>query len=189
MAGFTVQNFLSAATGICIAIAVMRGGVTRRSTDRIGNFRVDVTRCVLYILLPVAFLAALLLVSQGVIQNVDPPYVHAAGYGPAGPQTIAMGGPVASQEAVKEFGTNGGGFFNANSAHPYENPTPFTNLVEIFLILLIPVSLPFVFGRMAGPCGRDGPSISSCSRSTSLPSARSTLPNRTATRSWGGSST
>lgn len=147
MAGFTVQNFLSAATGICIAIAVMRG-VTRRSTDRIGNFRVDVTRCVLYILLPVAFLAALLLVSQGVIQNVDP-YVHAAGYGPAGPQTIAMG-PVASQEAVKEFGTNGGGFFNANSAHPYENPTPFTNLVEIFLILLIPVSLPFAFGRMAG---------------------------------------
>ncbi len=147
MAGFAVQNFLSAATGICIAVAVMRG-ITRRSTDRIGNFWVDMTRCVLYILLPVAFIIALLLVSQGVVQNFDP-YVHAVGYGPAGPQTIAMG-PVASQEAIKEFGTNGGGFFNANSAHPYENPTPFTNLVEIFLILLIPTALPFVFGRMAG---------------------------------------
>jgi len=147
MAGLTVQNFLSSATGICIAIAVMRG-ITRQSTDRIGNFWVDMTRCTLYILLPIAFIFALLLVSQGVIQNLDP-YVQATGYGPTGQQTIAMG-PVASQEAIKEFGTNGGGFFNANAAHPYENPTPLTNLVEIFLILLIPATLPLVFGRMNG---------------------------------------
>ena len=147
MAGFTVQNFLSSATGICIAIAVMRG-ITRQSTDRIGNFWVDMTRCTLYILLPIALIFALLLASQGVIQNLDP-YVQSTGYGPAGQQTIAMG-PVASQEAIKEFGTNGGGFFNANAAHPYENPTPFTNLIEIFLILLIPVTLPLVFGRMTG---------------------------------------
>jgi K+-transporting ATPase ATPase A chain len=147
MAGFTVQNFLSSATGICIAIAVMRG-ITRHSTDRIGNFWVDMTRCTLYMLLPIAFIFALLLASQGVIQNLDP-YVQATGYGSAGQQTITMG-PVASQEAIKEFGTNGGGFFNANSAHPYENPTPLTNLIEVFLILLIPVTLPLVFGRMTG---------------------------------------
>lgn len=141
MAGFTVQNFLSAATGLSIAIAVMRG-LTRRSTDRIGNFWVDMTRSVLYILLPVALAAALLLASQGVIQNLD-------AYVTAGPQTIAMG-PVASQVAIKLLGTNGGGFFAANSAHPYENPTCVTNLVEAFLILLVPAALPFVFGRMAG---------------------------------------
>lgn len=147
MAGLTVQNFLSSATGICIAIAVMRG-ITRQSTDRIGNFWVDMTRCTLYILLPIAFIFALVLASQGVIQNLDP-YVQATGYGPAGPQTIAMG-PVASQEAIKELGTNGGGFFNANAAHPYENPTPLTSLIEVFLILLIPATLPLVFGRMTG---------------------------------------
>lgn len=147
MAGFTVQNFLSSATGICIAIAVMRG-ITRHSTDKIGNFWVDMTRCTLYILLPIAFIFALILVSQGVIQNFDP-YVQATGYGSTGQQTIAMG-PVASQEAIKEFGTNGGGFFNANAAHPFENPTLLTNFIEIFLILLIPATLPLVFGRMIG---------------------------------------
>jgi K+-transporting ATPase ATPase A chain len=147
MAGFTVQNFLSAATGICIAIAVMRG-ITRHSTDRIGNFWVDITRCTLYILLPIAFIFALLFASQGVIQNLDP-YINADGYGQTGSQIIPMG-PVASQEAIKELGTNGGGFFNANSAHPYENPTPFINLIEIFLILIIPTALPLVFGRMTG---------------------------------------
>jgi potassium-transporting ATPase potassium-binding subunit len=143
MAGFTVQNFLSAATGIAIAIAVMRG-VTRRTSDRIGNFWVDLTRTVLYVLLPVAFVAALVLASQGVIQNLDPYTVTGGGSG-----LIAMG-PVASQEAIKELGTNGGGFFNANAAHPYENPNPFTNLFEVFLILLIPASLPFTFGEMCG---------------------------------------
>ncbi len=148
MAGFTVQNFLSAATGICIAIAVMRGLTRRptdrqgRSTDRIGNFWVDMTRSVLYILLPLALAAALLLASQGATQNLD---AHVT----AGSQTIAMG-PVASQVAIKLLGTNGGGFFAANSAHPYENPTPVTNLIEAFLILLVPAALPFVFGRMAG---------------------------------------
>jgi K+-transporting ATPase ATPase A chain len=141
MAGFTVQNFLSAATGICIAIAVMRG-LTSQSTDRIGNFWVDMTRSVLYILLPLALTAALLLASQGVIQNLDASVT-------AGPQTIAMG-PVASQEAIKLLGTNGGGFFAANSAHPYENPTAISNLIEAFLILLVPAALPFVFGRMTG---------------------------------------
>ena len=141
MAGFTVQNFLSAATGISVALAVMRG-LTRRSTDRIGNFWVDMTRTVLYILLPLALAAALLLASQGVIQNLDASVT-------AGPQTIPMG-PVASQVAIKLLGTNGGGFFAANSAHPYENPTPITNLIEAFLILLVPATLPFVFGRMSG---------------------------------------
>jgi K+-transporting ATPase ATPase A chain len=141
MAGFTVQNILSAATGICIAIAVMRG-LTSQSTDRIGNFWVDMTRSVLYILLPLALTAALLLASQGVIQNLDASVT-------AGPQTIAMG-PVASQEAIKLLGTNGGGFFAANSAHPYENPTAISNLIEAFLILLVPAALPFVFGRMTG---------------------------------------
>jgi len=146
MAGFTVQNFLSAATGIAVAIAVMRG-ITRRNTDRIGNFWVDMTRTILYVLLPLAFVAALVLASQGVIQNLDP-YAVTDG-SPAGLRLIAMG-PVASQEAIKELGTNGGGFFNANSAHPYENPNPFTNLFEIFLILLIPASLPFTFGEICG---------------------------------------
>ncbi len=138
MIGFTVQNFLSAATGLCIAVAVMRG-LTRKTTDRIGNFWVDMIRAVLYVLIPLAFIATIVLLSQGVIQNLDPS-LTISGYGDAGPQTIAMG-PVASQEAIKMLGTNGGGFFNANSAHPYENPTPFTNLFEIILILLIPASL------------------------------------------------
>jgi K+-transporting ATPase ATPase A chain len=147
MMGLSVQNFLSAATGLCIAVAVMRG-LTRKMTDRIGNFWVDLTRAVLYVLIPLAFIAAVILLSQGVIQNLDPS-LSISGYGGAGTRTIAMG-PVASQEAIKMLGTNGGGFFNANSAHPYENPTPFTNFFEIFLILLIPASLPFMFGFLSG---------------------------------------
>ena len=147
VAGFAVQNFLSAATGICIALAVMRG-LTRKETGTIGNFWVDMIRIVLYILLPIAFVGAVVLLSQGVIQNFDP-YVTVTGVGSTGSQTIPMG-PVASQEAIKELGTNGGGFFNANSAHPYENPTPFTNLAEVFLILIIPAALPFAFGKFAG---------------------------------------
>ena len=144
MAGLTVQNFLSAATGICVAIAVMRG-FARKETSKLGIFWVDLTRTIIYILLPLACIFAVLLVSQGVIQNFDP-YVQTTGYGTTPGQLIPMG-PVASQEAIKELGTNGGGFFNANSAHPFENPTALTNLFEIFLILLIPASLPFVFGR------------------------------------------
>lgn len=145
--GLTVQNFLSAGTGLCIAIALIRG-LTRKTTDTIGNFWVDMTRAVLYVLLPLAFIAAIILLSQGVIQNVDPA-ITTLGYGGTGPQTIAMG-PVASQEAIKELGTNGGGFFNANSAHPYENPTPFTNLFEVLLILLLAAALPFTFGKFSG---------------------------------------
>jgi len=147
MGGLTVQNFLSAATGLCIAVAVMRG-LTRKMTDRLGNFWVDITRSILYVLIPLGIIAAIILLSQGVIQNLDPT-LTTAGYGGSGPQDIAMG-PVASQEAIKMLGTNGGGFFNANSAHPYENPTPFTNFFEIFLILLIPASLPFMFGALSG---------------------------------------
>lgn len=144
--GMTVQNFLSAGTGLCIAIAVIRG-LTRKTPGTIGNYWVDMTRAVLYVLLPLALIAAIVLLSQGVIQNFDPS-VATSGYGGNPPQTIAMG-PVASQEAIKELGTNGGGFFNANSAHPFENPTAFSNLFEIFLILLIPAALPFTFGIFA----------------------------------------
>jgi K+-transporting ATPase ATPase A chain len=142
MAGFTVQNFLSAATGLAVAVALIRG-LSRRETDRIGCFWVDLVRGVLGLLLPLAFVAALLLASQGVIQNLDPYVTTSSG------QTIAMG-PVASQEAIKELGTNGGGFFNANSAHPFENPSPLTNLVEVFLLLLVPAAVPFMFGEAVG---------------------------------------
>jgi len=175
MFGFAVHNFLSAATGIVIAIALIRGFVRRRVTA-IGNFWADLTRCTLYILLPLSLVFALLLVSQGVIQNFSPyktvPLVQATTYekpklddkgnpvkddkgNPVTERltvkevTIPMG-PVASQEAIKELGTNGGGFFNANSAHPFENPTPLSNMVEIFLILLISGALTYTFGLMAG---------------------------------------
>lgn len=142
MAGFSVQNFLSAATGLAVAVALVRG-LSRRDADRIGSFWVDLTRGVLGLLLPLAFVAALLLASQGVVQNLDPYVTTASG------QTLAMG-PAASQEAIKELGTNGGGFFNANSAHPFENPTPLSNLVEVFLLLLVPAAVPFMFGEAVG---------------------------------------
>ncbi len=155
MSGLAVQNFLSAATGMCIAIALIQG-FTRHTSQTIGNFWQDMTKSVLYILLPISIIAALLLVSQGVIQNFNP-YTNSpllqSFQTPDGRsinnQTLPMG-PVASQEAIKEFGTNGGGFFNANAAHPFENPTPFTNFLEILLILLIPFSLTYTFGRFTG---------------------------------------
>ena len=132
--GLAVQNFLSAAVGLAVAVAVIRGFVRSRSGE-LGNFWVDLVRGTLRILLPVAFIAAILLISQGVIQNfADHPVNTIAG----GTQVIP-GGPTASQEAIKELGTNGGGFFNANSAHPFENPNPFSNLIEMFLILVIPI--------------------------------------------------
>ena len=144
MTGMTVHNFVSAATGIAVAVALIRG-FTRRQAKSIGNFWVDLTRVTLKILLPLAIVGALLLVSQGVIQNLSPYLtVHTV---QGANQTLAMG-PVASQEAIKELGTNGGGFFNANSAHPFENPTPFSNLLEMLFILLIPVGLTFAFGKM-----------------------------------------
>lgn len=145
MIGFAVQNFLSAATGICIAVALIRG-LSRESYQTVGNFWVDLTRCNLYLLLPVSFFFAVFLVSQGVIQNYDG-YVSYHAVDSGGSMLLPMG-PVASQEAIKEFGTNGGGFFNANSAHPFENPTPLTNIAEIFMILLIPFSLAYTYGHM-----------------------------------------
>lgn len=145
-AGLAVQNFVSAATGIAVAVALTRGfAYVRRGV--IGNFWVDLTRSVVRILLPIAFIAALLLIGGGAIQNFSAFHQFT---GIAGGQTTVPGGPVASQEAIKELGTNGGGVFNANSSHPFENPTGWTNLLECLLILLIPFSLPRVFGRMVG---------------------------------------
>jgi K+-transporting ATPase ATPase A chain len=152
MAGLAVQNFLSAATGMAVAIALIRG-LARKSASTLGNFWVDLTRGTLYILLPLAFLLALLLISQGVVQTLAPyrevPLLHPFAF--QGKllhhQTLALG-PVASQESIKLLGTNGGGFFGANSAHPFENPTPLSNFLEILAILLIPISLTQTFGVM-----------------------------------------
>jgi len=146
MAGLTVQNFVSAATGMSVAVALIRG-LARRSAQTIGNYWMDLTRSVLWILLPISLVGALFLISQGVIQNLSP-YVTVKTL-EGGRQTIAMG-PVASQEIIKLLGTNGGGFFNANSAHPFENPTPLSNLVEMLAILVIPAGLTVTFGRMVG---------------------------------------
>src|ERR1039457_81258 len=144
MAALTVQNFVSAAAGLAIAIAVVRG-FARSGSRTIGNFWVDMTRGTVYVLLPISLIFAVFLCSQGVIQNLKP--YTAATTVEGGKQTIAQG-PVASQEAIKELGTNGGGFFNANSAHPFENPTPLSNFAELFLILVIPAALTYTFGRM-----------------------------------------
>lgn len=146
MAGLTVQNFVSAATGIAVAVAVIRG-VAARSAGSIGNFWSDLIRATLYLLLPIATVLALVMVWQGVPQTLTAQVQATTLEGAA--QTIAQG-PVASQEAIKMLGTNGGGFFNANSSHPYENPTPLTNLLQCFAILLIPAAFPFVFGCMVG---------------------------------------
>jgi len=175
MAGLTVQNFLSAASGIVVAIALVRG-LARHSVQTIGNVWSDLTRATLYVLLPIAVVLALALVSQGVIQNFSPykgvttvepltyqqPKTDAAGNpvkDAAGnpvqetvtthTQTLPMG-PIASQESIKELGTNGGGFLNANSAHPYENPTTLSNLLEMLAIIIIPAALTYTFGRMVG---------------------------------------
>jgi K+-transporting ATPase ATPase A chain len=144
MVALATHNFFSAAAGIAVAIAVVRG-FARQSAKTIGNFWVDLTRATIYVLLPLSMAAAVLLVSQGVVQNFSP-YTTAKTLEGA-VQTIAQG-PVASQEAIKELGTNGGGFFNANSAHPFENPTPFTNFLEMLLVFLIPAGLTYTFGRM-----------------------------------------
>jgi K+-transporting ATPase ATPase A chain len=144
MTGLTVHNFLSAAAGVGIAMALVRG-FARSSMKTVGNFWADLTRATLYVLLPISIIGALVLCSQGVIQNLNP-YTAAVTVEGA-KQTIAQG-PVASQEAIKMLGTNGGGFFNANSAHPFENPTPFTNMFQMFLIFLIPAALTYAFGKM-----------------------------------------
>lgn len=162
MAGLAYHNFTSAAAGIAMAIALIRG-IARREANSIGNFWVDLTRAILWVLLPICLIVALLFVSQGVVQNLKP-YVAAQLVEPqtlqapsadgktkqkVTEQAIAQG-PTASQEAIKMFGTNGGGFFNANSAHPYENPTPLTNFVQVVLIFAIPSGLTYTLGRMTG---------------------------------------
>jgi potassium-transporting ATPase potassium-binding subunit len=163
MAGLAYHNFASAAVGIVIAIAVVRG-IARKESKTIGNFWVDTTRCFLWILLPVSLLVALVFVSQGMIQNfkpydraklINPQTIQTTGSdGKTTTQTVTdqviAQGPIASQEAIKEFGTNGGGPFNANSAHPYENPTPFTNFLQLLLIFAIPAGLTYTLGRMTG---------------------------------------
>ena len=146
MAGLAVQNFASAAVGMAIAVALVRG-FARSRTDRLGNFWVDLVRGSVRILLPMAIIAGVVLIGMGVVQNLSAGHDVTTLTG--GTQTIT-GGPVASQEAIKELGTNGGGFYNANSAHPFENPTPLSNLFEIFLLLLIPVCLTRTFGLMVG---------------------------------------
>ena len=146
MAGLAVQNFVSAAVGIAVAVALVRG-FTRRGTSQVGNFWVDLVRICLRLLLPISIVAAVVLIAGGVVQNLsaghDVPTL-------AGATQHLTGGPVASQEAIKELGTNGGGFYNANSAHPFENPTTWTNWLEVFLLLAIPFSLPRTFGRLVG---------------------------------------
>jgi K+-transporting ATPase ATPase A chain len=146
MTGLAVQNFVSAATGIAVAIAVVRG-FARTRTDRLGNFWVDLTRSIIRILLPISVVAALVLVLGGVVQNLS---TGTDAGTLAGATQFLPGGPVASQEAIKELGTNGGGFFNANSAHPFEGPSAWVSLFQVFLLLLIPFAMPRAFGRMVG---------------------------------------
>jgi len=163
MAGLAYHNFASAAVGIVLAIVVIRG-IARKETEKLGNFWVDTTRCLLWVLLPLCLVGSLVLVSQGVIQNFKPyttvdliqPYTAqvTGGDGKTTTQTITQQviaqGPVASQEMIKELGTNGGGYFGANSAHPFENPTPFSNFFEMVLIFAIPSALTYTLGRMTG---------------------------------------
>ena len=163
MAGLAYHNFISAAVGIVLAIAVIRG-ISRHETKYLGNFWVDLTRCLLWVLLPVCLVAAVFFVSQGMVQNLKP-YTQAKLIEPQKTQVtgangktslqtlreqVIAQGPTASQEAIKMFGTNGGGFFNANSAHPFENPTPLTNFVQLVLIFAIPSGLTYTLGRMTG---------------------------------------
>jgi potassium-transporting ATPase potassium-binding subunit len=146
MLGLTVQNFVSAATGIAVILALTRG-LARRSAATLGNFWTDLIRATLYVLLPLAIVLALILVGQGVVQTFAP-YTQATTLN--GSTQIIPLGPAASQIAIKQLGTNGGGFFNANSAHPFENPTPLSNFLEMFSILLIPAALTYTYGRMVG---------------------------------------
>jgi K+-transporting ATPase ATPase A chain len=164
MAGLAVQNFVSAAVGIAVAIALVRG-FARRHIGELGNFWVDLVRGTIRILLPISVVAAIVLIAGGAIQNfhLHDQIVNTLG----GTQQTITGGPVASQEAIKELGTNGGGFYNANSAHPFENPNSWTNWIEIFLLLMISFSLPRTFGRMVGS-KKQGYAIASVMASLSL---------------------
>ena len=146
MLGLGVQNFVSAATGIAVLLALARG-LARRSASTLGNFWADLVRCTLYVLLPLSLILALLLVSQGVVQNFD---ANVTATTLTGQTQVLPQGPAASQIAIKQLGSNGGGFFNANSAHPYENPTPLTNFLEMFALLAIAAALTNTYGRMVG---------------------------------------
>ncbi|MFH0919262.1 MAG: potassium-transporting ATPase subunit KdpA [Fibrobacterota bacterium] len=146
MAGLGVQNFLSAATGIAVFLALTRG-LIRRSSETLGNFWADLTRSTVYVLLPLSLILAVILIQQGVVQTLVPDTVVTTLEGKS--QVIPLG-PAASQIAIKQLGTNGGGFFGVNSAHPFENPTPLTNWLELLAILLLPAALPFTFGKMVG---------------------------------------
>jgi K+-transporting ATPase ATPase A chain len=146
MTGLTVQNFVSAATGIAVLLVLIRG-LSRKTTDKLGNFWTDVTRSILYVLLPLSMLLAIVLAGQGVVQNFKK---YETVQTLQGPQQVIPMGPAASQIAIKQLGTNGGGFFNSNSSHPFENPTPFSNFLEMLSILLIPAALTFTYGKMVG---------------------------------------
>ena len=146
MIGLAVQNFVSAATGIAVILAVIRG-ISRKTTDKIGNFWTDLTRSTLYVLLPLSILFAVVLVGQGVVQNFK---TYETVQTLQGAQQVIPMGPAASQIAIKQLGTNGGGFFNANSAHPFENPTPLSNFLQILAIFLIPTALTYMYGKMVG---------------------------------------
>jgi potassium-transporting ATPase potassium-binding subunit len=146
MIGLTVQNFVSAATGIAVLLALIRG-ISRKTTYKLGNFWTDLTRTTIYVLLPLSIFFAIVLVSQGVIQNFK---AYETVQTLQGSQQIIPMGPAASQIAIKQIGTNGGGFFNSNSSHPFENPTPFSNFLEMLFILLIPAALTFTYGKMVG---------------------------------------
>jgi potassium-transporting ATPase potassium-binding subunit len=146
MVGLTVQNFVSAATGMAVLLILIRG-IARRTTDRLGNFWVDLTRSTLYILLPLSIILSVLLVGQGVVQNFKH---YDTAHTLEGKEQVLPMGPAASQISIKQLGTNGGGFFNTNSSHPFENPTPFSNFLQVLAILLIPSSLTYTFGKMVG---------------------------------------
>ena len=146
MIGLTVQNFVSAATGIAVLLALIRG-LSRKTTDKLGNFWTDLTRSTLYVLLPLSILLSIVLVGQGVVQNYKP---YETVQTLQGTQQVIPMGPAASQIAIKQLGTNGGGFFNSNSSHPFENPTPFSNFLEMIALLLIPAALTFTYGKMVG---------------------------------------
>ncbi|WP_320054495.1 potassium-transporting ATPase subunit KdpA [uncultured Acetobacteroides sp.] len=146
MLGLGVQNFVSAATGFTVILALTRG-LARKSTDKLGNFWVDLTRSTIYVLLPLSILFSIVLVSEGVVQNF---HSYTTVQTLEGAHQLIPQGPAASQIAIKQLGSNGGGFFNANSAHPFENPTPFTNLLEMLSILLLAAALPFTYGKMVG---------------------------------------
>lgn len=170
MAGLAVQNFVSAAVGIAVAVALVRG-FARRNAKKLGNFWVDLTRITLRVLLPISVVAAVILIAGGAVQNLSGGTEVTT---LAGATQNITGGPVASQEAIKALGTNGGGFYNANSSHPFENPTSWTNWVEIFLILLIPFSLPRTFGRMVAQ-NRQGYAIVAAMASIAIASVALTI--------------